>query len=98
MIILLVLAAAVVGAPIAAAVLVSLASRREDARHSLSGRAPTWVTRVARRLLSVQSRGAGRGQMPRISQLPGTSQMPRVPEPRTPYDEDISTRLTGPHV
>jgi hypothetical protein len=36
--------------------------------------------------------------MPRISQLPGTSQMPRVPEPRTPYDEDISTRLTGPHV
>ena len=44
MIILLVLAAAVVGAPIVAAVLVSLASRREDARHSLAGKAPSWVT------------------------------------------------------
>lgn len=92
MIILLVLAAAVVGAPIAAAVLVSLASRREDARHSLSGRAPNWVTRAARRLLSVQSRGAGRDQMARVSQLP------EVPKPRIPYDEDTASRLTGPHV
>jgi hypothetical protein len=92
MIILLVLAAAVVGAPIAAAVLVSLASRREDARRSLSGRAPNWVTRAARRLLSVQPRGSRRGPMPRVSQ------MPEVPEPRIPNDEDISGWLTGPHV
>lgn len=95
MIILLVLAAAIVGAPIAAAVLVSLASRREDARHSLSGRAPNWVTRAARRLLSVQPRGSGRGQIPRVSQKPKT---PEVPEPRIPFDEDISGWLTGPHV
>ncbi len=92
MIILLVLAAAVVGAPIAAAVLVSLASRREDARHSLSERAPNWVTRAARSLLSVQPRVAGPGQMPRV--LP----IPKVPEPRIPHDEDFSGRLTGPHV
>lgn len=60
MIILLALAAVVVAAPIAAALLVSLASLREDARHSLGGKAPSWVARAARRLLSVPSRGEGR--------------------------------------
>jgi hypothetical protein len=91
MIILLVLAAAVVGAPIAAAVLVSLASRREDARHSLSGRAPSLLTRAARRLLSVQPRGAARRRTSHVEQ------MPAVPEPRNPHDEDIAAWLTGPH-
>jgi hypothetical protein len=88
MIILLVLAAAFVGAPIAAAVLVSLASRREDARHSLAGKAPTWVTRAARRLLRVPPPGARRGQVPL---------QPHVPYPRTPEDEDedVSGWLTG---
>ena len=86
MIILLVLAAAVVGAPIAAAVLVSLASRREDARHSLAGNAPNWVTSAARRLLSVQPRGAAGGPMP------------QVPDPEIPDDEDLSAWLTRPSV
>jgi hypothetical protein len=107
MIILLVLAAGVVGAPIAAAVLVSLASRREDARRSLSGRAPNWVTRAARRLLSVQPRGSRRGQLSRIERsrvarsrvAPSRgAPMPAVPEQRIPNDEDISAWLTGPHV
>jgi|HubBroStandDraft_4_1064222.scaffolds.fasta_scaffold943884_1 hypothetical protein len=85
MIILLVLAAAVVGAPMVAAVLVSLASRREDARHSLAGKAPNWVTSVARRLLSVPSSEADRGEIP------------LVPRPRAPQDEDEDTSrwLTG---
>jgi hypothetical protein len=90
MIILLVLAAAVVGAPIAAAVLVSLASRREDARHSLSGKAPGRMTRAARRLLKVTPRGA------RGSRLRGRVPPPRVPRPRVSDDEDVSGWLIGP--
>jgi hypothetical protein len=86
MIILLVLAAAVVGAPIAAAVLVSLASRREDARHSLAGKAPNWLASAARRLLSVPSPEAERRDLP------------PVPHPRAPGDEDTSRWLTSPHV
>jgi len=85
MIFLLVLAAAVVGAPIAAAVLVSLASRREDARHSLAGTAPSWVTMAARRLLKVQPLGSRRGYVA------------PVPRPRTPADQSVAGRLTGPH-
>ena len=51
MIFLLVAAALVVGAPLAAAILVSFASRREDAEHTLTGRPPGPVTAIARRLL-----------------------------------------------
>jgi hypothetical protein len=102
MIILLVLAAAVVGAPIAAAVLVSLASRREDARRSLSGRAPNWVTRAARRLLSVQPRGSRRSQLSRgaRSRVAPSRVAPisTVPESRIPRGDDLSGWLTGPHV
>jgi hypothetical protein len=90
MIILLVLAAAVVGAPIAAAVLVSLASRREDARHSLAGKAPNWVTRAARRVLSVPASGADRRELPLVPQIP----RPRMPENK---DADTSGRLTSLH-
>ena len=78
MIILLVLAAVVVGAPIGAAILVSLASLREDAKHTLSGRAPSPITWAARRLLKVQPRGTGR--------RPAS----RLPEPRRPADDNIS--------
>lgn len=48
---LLVAAALVVGAPLAAVVLVSIASRREDAEHSLTGRPPGRITAIARLLL-----------------------------------------------
>jgi hypothetical protein len=85
MIILLVLAAAVVGLPIAATVLVSLASRREDARHSLTGKAPNWVTWAARRLLNVPPPRPGRRQ---VSPVPG-------PRPPADEDEDISASLTA---
>jgi hypothetical protein len=101
MIILLALAAVVVAAPIAAALLVSLASLREDARHSLGGKAPSWFASAVRRLLSVPSRGEGRGSPRRAGPQPRPAQ-PRVPRPRdgqppVTEDEDLSSRLTRPH-
>jgi hypothetical protein len=54
--ILLVLAAIVTGAPIAAALLVTIASLREDAEQSFSGRAPGPLTATARRLLAAGGR------------------------------------------
>ena len=84
-IILLVLAAIVVATPIAAAILVSMESVREDAHHSLTGRAPSLLARAARRLLRVQSRGVG------------LRPTPHVPGPRTPESDDLSGKLTGPH-
>jgi hypothetical protein len=88
MIILLVLAAAVVGLPIAATVLVSLASRREDARHSLAGKAPNWVTGAARRLLNVPAPRPGRRPVSPVPPVPG-------PRPAADEDEDISASLTA---
>ena len=41
--------------PFAAVVLVSIASRREEAEHSLSRQAPGAITRAARRLLSYRA-------------------------------------------
>ena len=106
MIILLALAAVVVAAPIAAALLVSLASLREDARQSLSGKAPSWVARAARSLLSVPSRGAGRRGGPELHSPPphpgqphsaqAQSAQPPVPHARVPGDADLSSWLTGP--
>jgi hypothetical protein len=57
-----VIAAAVLGVPFAAIVLVSIASRREEAAHSLSRQAPGAATRAARRLLGY--RNPRSGQMP----------------------------------
>ena len=96
MIILLALAAVVVAAPIAAALLVSLASLREDARHSLGGKAPSWLARAVRRLLSVPSRGEGR-LAPRSAGPRPRAAPPRVPQPRVPEDEDLASGLTRPH-
>lgn len=53
MIILLVALAAVVGAPMAAALLVTFASLREDSAHSLTGQPPGVLARIARRILRV---------------------------------------------
>jgi hypothetical protein len=84
MIILLAVAAVVVALPLVAAVLVSIASMREDAGKSLIGRAPNRLDAVARRLLSVQTgRSPGR---PR----------PRFPRPRTPSHDEADRHLTGP--
>ena len=51
MIFLLIAAALVAGAPLVAALLVSVASIREDAAKSLAGRPPGPLARAARRLL-----------------------------------------------
>jgi hypothetical protein len=79
MIILLVIASVVAGAPLLAVVLVTIASLREDAGRSLAGRAPNWIDAAARRLLRAQSSGlSGRAA-------------PRVPRPRT-HDHDEAAR------
>jgi hypothetical protein len=79
MIILLVVASVVTGAPLLAVVLVTIASLREDADRSLAGRAPNWIDAAARRLLRAQSCGL-------------TSRVgPQVPKPRT-HDQDETAR------
>jgi hypothetical protein len=61
MIILLTLIAIVItGVPLAAAVLVTVASRREETARSIAGRAPGPLERAARRLLAFQATGIGR--------------------------------------
>ncbi|HTX84979.1 MAG TPA: hypothetical protein VME44_22565 [Streptosporangiaceae bacterium] len=57
MAVLLVVAALVVGAPLAAAVLVTLASHREDMAHSLAGRPPGPIAAAARALLGLRIGG-----------------------------------------
>jgi hypothetical protein len=61
MIILLTLIAAVItGVPLAAVVLVTVASWREETARSIAGRAPGLLTDVARRLLAFHAAGIGR--------------------------------------
>lgn len=61
MIILLTLAAIVIaGVPVAAVVLVSVATRREESARSIADRAPGLVARAARRLLAFQAVGISR--------------------------------------
>jgi hypothetical protein len=57
MIALFVIAAAAISVPIAVAVLVSIASRREDSARTIAGTAPCQLTALARRVLSFQSHG-----------------------------------------
>lgn len=84
MIILLVVAAVITGAPLIAAVLVTIASLREDAGHTLTGRAPTWIDAAARRLLSFQS---GR---------PARRVAGRSARRRQAGNKEPTRRLTGP--
>lgn len=87
MIFLLVALAAVVAAPMAGALLVTFASLREDAAHSLAGRPPGVLTAAARRLLRLRA-----GSVPDVSEL----LRPRVPRQRVaPADEEVRT-LTMP--
>jgi hypothetical protein len=57
MIVLLAMAAVVVGAPLGAAVLVTVASHREDAARTLAGRPPGPFAAMARRLLCLRIGG-----------------------------------------
>jgi hypothetical protein len=84
MIILLVAAAIVVGAPLVAAVLVTVASLREDAGKSLSGQPPSRFDAAARRLLRFQSG------------LPGRRPAKRIPRPRSHSQNSPTQPLTGP--
>jgi hypothetical protein len=61
MIILLsVIAAVIAGAPLAAVVLVTVASRREETARSIAGRAPGPLARAARRVVAFHARGISR--------------------------------------
>lgn len=64
MIFLLLVGALVVGAPLVAALLVSVASLREDATKSLAGRPPGRLAAAARRLLQARVGGSGPLQQP----------------------------------
>lgn len=74
-----VIAVIAVGTPIAAALLVSVASRREESRHTLSGQAPGAVTRAARRLLAFRTQT---GQPPTWTQDPDLAIRRRPPAAR----------------
>jgi hypothetical protein len=70
MAVLLVVAALVVGAPLGAAALVTLASHREDFAQSLAGRPPGPLAAAARALLCVRIGGRA---LPRYPPVPGRS-------------------------
>ena len=63
-IVLLVIAAVMVSAPLGAALLVSLASTREDSAHSLGRQAPGPAQAAARRLLAFHAEGSRRPAAP----------------------------------
>jgi hypothetical protein len=59
-VLLTVIAIVIAGVPLAAVVLVTVASRREDNAGSIGGRAPGGTERAARRLLAFHATGIGR--------------------------------------
>lgn len=73
------LAVTAVTAPIVAILLVSVASRREESRHTLSGRAPGPMTAAARRLLAYRSQT---GSSPSWAGPPDLRGRPRASAPR----------------
>ena len=73
MIFLLVAGALIVGAPILAAMLVSVASLREDAARSLGGRPPGVLAATARRLLSLRADGRSVGDQGRAGNAPAVA-------------------------
>ncbi len=87
MIFLLVAGALIVGAPILAAILVSVASLREDARHSLAGHPPGRLAAAVRRLLCVRTDGARVAGPRRAARVARNGTPPYVPGPRLHRDE-----------
>jgi hypothetical protein len=93
MIFLLVVAAVVVAAPLGAAMLVTVASRHEEAGRTLTGRPPGLLTACARRLLRVPA-AVGRGHAEstaldaEFDNLVGMY----LPQPRKPTDDDVPAR------
>lgn len=83
MIILLAVAAVLVSTPIAAAALVTFASRREESAHTLCRRPPGRLTAAARQLLGFHAYG-----LTRLIR-------PRIPRPR-PAPDDSARPLSAP--
>lgn len=101
MIFLLVAAALVVGTPLMATVLVTIASLREDSHRSLTGRPPGILTAAARKLLYYRSGApeAGRGPQDagRARHKDDESHVTqRVPRPRPADAGDITQRVPRP--
>ncbi len=97
LIIAIVIAAVVVATPLAAAVLVTFASLREDAARSLSGRPPGWIEATVRRLLG--NANTGRQAPPRRRVNDGGERPdlpPHIPLPRLSADEPADRTLTMP--
>jgi hypothetical protein len=97
MIFLLVAAAVIVAAPLVAAVLVTVASLREDSARSLTGRAPGLLTATARRLLCLRT-SAGTGRTPSAGQQPAdpffvSRVYSQIPPPRS---DEAGQTLTMP--
>ena len=97
MIFLLVAAAVIVAAPLVAAVLVTVASLREDSARSLTGRAPGVLTATARRLLCLRT-SAGTSPRPSAGQPPADAFFPNriyseIPPPRS---DEADQTLTMP--
>lgn len=99
MIFLLAAAALLAAAPLIAAVLVSVASVREDAAKSLAGFPPGLLARAARRLLQASVGGSGLLESPHRVTQRATRGQPRgqsqrrsrpapVPAPRLPADNE----------
>lgn len=88
MIIVLVVAAVAVSTPIAAALIVTIASLREESAHTLCSRPPGRLEAVARRVLSFQAYG--------LADLI----KPRIPRPRAPMDQqqDKEQQLSTPRL
>ena len=89
------IAVSAVTAPLAAMVLVSIASRREESASSLSRQAPGPVTAAARRLLAYRSDHVA--SLPRRRRARGrAASATRAPSPRTPQpiaEHDLEVRF-----
>jgi|HubBroStandDraft_3_1064219.scaffolds.fasta_scaffold532598_1 hypothetical protein len=96
MIFLLVAAAVVVAAPLVAAILVTVASLREDSARSLTGRPPGPLTAAVRRLLCVRTSSDTYRSSPRLT--PDDDEFLRrsyseIPLPRSVTAEDPTLTL-----
>ena len=94
MIVLLVVAAVVVGAPFGAAVLVTVASHREDAARTLAGRPSGPFLAAARRLVCLRIGGTAYSRYSRRE----TRGPERLPEPQGEDAPDHARTLTLPRV
>ena len=95
MIFLLTAAALVVGAPLVAAILVSVASRHEDSARTFAGRPPGPLAAAARRLICGSSRPRRNGQRGTSRSSRGSLASTRLPRPRFGPD-DLAARTGLP--